>query len=140
MTSPVATFGARRPFSKLWTNGGTPFRQWTLRLRVDVSHAMSRRNPEDLERQRIAESCAQVRRVIEEEPRMPDVPVVVVTAMSLRYGNGEGDRQLTADGPSAHGRARSHGRLVLAEKSSYDTLLSSHWDLIVSTVRSTISH
>jgi len=94
-----------------------------------------------LERQRIAESCAQVRRAIEEEGRMPNVPVVVVTAADRSDMGTErviGDPLLLA---YQHMVARvPQGRLVVAERSSHKTLISSDCDLIISTVRSIISH
>lgn len=94
----------------------------------------------DLERQRIAESCAQVRRAIEEEGRMPNVPVVVVTAGNRSDMGAEsaiGDSLLLAH---QHMVTRvSQGRLVVAEKSSHTTLISNDCELIISTVRSIIS-
>lgn len=94
-----------------------------------------------LERDRIAESCAQVRRAIEEERRMPNVPMVLLSA-GVRADMGVGsvvkDTLLLAH---QHMVARvAQGRLVVAQNGSHNTLLSDECDLIIDTIRSVLWH
>jgi pimeloyl-ACP methyl ester carboxylesterase len=100
-----------------------------------------RRSPSQatrLERERMPESCAQVRRAIEEERRMPDVPVVVLTA-AVRADMGSaagiaGDSLMMAH---QHMAMRvPNGRLVVAEKSSHKTMISEQPELVVEAIKS----
>jgi hypothetical protein len=91
----------------------------------------------------MAESCAQVRYAIEQEKRMPDIPVVVVTA-ALRASTTVGsavdvvtDTLLLAHQHIADRVQR--GRLVVATKSSHTTMLADDPELILETIKSIIN-
>jgi pimeloyl-ACP methyl ester carboxylesterase len=90
-----------------------------------------------LERQRIVESSAQVRRAIEEQRRMPDVPVVVLTA-GIRSDIGTADAIVDSLLLAHHHMAARvpQGRLQVAENSSHTTLVSADCELIVTAVQS----
>jgi pimeloyl-ACP methyl ester carboxylesterase len=90
-----------------------------------------------LERQRIVESSAQVRRAIEQQRRMPDVPLVVLTAgirSDMETAGAIDDSLLLAH---HHMAARvPQGSLQVAENSSHTNLVSADSDLIIAAVQS----
>jgi pimeloyl-ACP methyl ester carboxylesterase len=106
----------------------------------------ARREPEKsgeashLERERMPESCAQVRRAIEEQKRMPNIPVVVITA-AIRAEMGPASNVVADSLVLAHQHMAQrvpHGRLVVAERSSHTTMLSDQPELIVETIKSVL--
>jgi pimeloyl-ACP methyl ester carboxylesterase len=94
-----------------------------------------------LEWNRMPESCAQVRRAIEEQGRMPDVPLVVVAA-GIRVEMGA-VAALAADFLAlAHqhiAQRAPRGRLIVAKKSSHSTMTSEEPELIIATIRSILT-
>lgn len=95
-----------------------------------------------IERERLAESCAQVRYAIEQQKRMPDIPVVIVSAAlraSTLVASAIGaatDTLLLAHQNMAERVKR--GRLVVATKSSHTSMLADDPELILQTIESII--
>jgi pimeloyl-ACP methyl ester carboxylesterase len=93
-----------------------------------------------IERERMPESCAQVRCAIEEQRRMPKIPVVVITA-AIRAGTSAASSAVSDSLFLAHQHMAERvplGRLVVASRSSHTTLLSNEPELIVETIKSIV--
>lgn len=91
-----------------------------------------------LEQKQLPESCAQVRRAIEEQKRMPDIPVVVMTA-AIRAEMGPASNVIADSLLLAHQHMVQRvprGRLIVATESSHATMLSDEPGLIVETIKS----
>jgi len=94
-----------------------------------------------LEWKRMPESCAQVRRAIEEQRRMPDVPLIVVSA-AIRAEMGAAASMAADSLALAHQHIAQRvprGRLIVAEKGSHRTLASEEPDLIIEAIRSILT-
>jgi pimeloyl-ACP methyl ester carboxylesterase len=110
-------------------------------VRPSGERAQSAGESPHLEWKRMPETCAQVRRAIEEQGRMPDVPLVVVTA-GIRAEMGAVATLAAYFLALAHRHIAQRvprGQLIVAKKSSRRTMASEEPELIIAAIRSILT-